>query len=205
MHSKSMSQEKRTARNGGGDVSGRALNEVFVEQEFLPDQFSLRAQFDWKVARRSIDQEQEADAGISTIFRSPSERIFTRDGVIEFLTRLRKKANGYLRTRHASTPQIWVFRKGYHTWIEKDASVAPWRYMYFIAPHSTGTSMEVVIQTRGKIIQWLPWLTRTRTARVKVESNDLIIFPSVAVQSVLCRPISADLKDQTIVLSGWLW
>ena len=205
MQSESMSRERRTIKNGLRDAAKRAPTEVFVEQEFLLDQFSLRAQFDWKVARRSIDRAEETDAGLSTIFRSPSERIFTRDGVIEFLSRLRKKAAGYVRTRHASTPQIWVFRKGHHTWIEQDASIAPWRYMYFIAPRGAGTSMVVVIQTRRAILEWLPWLTRTRTAKVIVGSNNLIIFPSVAVQSVLCEPNSADLKDQTIVLSGWLW
>jgi hypothetical protein len=200
-----MSQERRTNKKGWRDAAKRALTEVFVEQEFLLDQFSLRAQFDWKVARRSIDRAEKTDAGLSTIFRSPSERVFTRDGVIEFLSRLRNEAAGYVGTRHASTPQIWVFRKGHHTWIEQDASIAPWRYMYFIAPRGAGTSMVVVIQTRRAIFEWLPWLTRTRTARVIVGSNNLIIFPSVAVQSVLCQANSADLKDQTIVLSGWLW
>ena len=65
--------------------------------------------------------------------------------------------------------------------------------------------MLVVIQTREVILQWFPWLTRTVTTRVLVESNDLILYPSNAVQSLQYQPIGVELKDQTVVLSGWLW
>jgi len=197
----------RSVEDGSSDAAAAAAHsEVYVEQEFLVDRFSLRAHFDWKVARRSLNRtEENADVGVSTIFRAPSERVFTRDGVIEFLGRLRKRAGNYVPARHASTPQVWVFREGHHTWVEQDASIAPWRYMYFMGPRMGATSMEVAIQTRKALLRWLPWLTRTRTIRIIVESNDLVIFPSVAVQSMTYQPDGADLVDQTLVLSGWLW
>lgn len=192
--------------NGLRGAVNNALTNVFVEQEFLRDRFSLRAQFDWKVARRGMDQAaEETVTGLSTIFRSPSERVFTREGVIEFLSQLRKMAAGHVRIRHASTPQVWVFRRGHHKWIEQDASIAPWRYLYCLGPRSTETFMLVAIETRQVMLEWFPWLKRTRIFKVIVGSNDLIIFPSLAVQSVLCQSNSAELKDQTIVLSGWLW
>jgi hypothetical protein len=68
MQSESISQEKRTTKTRLRNAANSALTEVFVEQEFFLDPFSLRAQSDWKVARRSIDQaERETDAGLSTV------------------------------------------------------------------------------------------------------------------------------------------
>lgn len=208
MQTESISGKRREVENGSHAARNGPLKDVFLEREFLLDQFSLRAQFDWNVARRSIDhqvQGEETDTAIPTIFRSPSERIFTRDGVIDFLGQLRKKAAGRLHTRHASTPQIVVYRRGHHRWIEQDTSIAPWRYMYFMGPRGDRISMPVIIQTREAILEWFPWLTRTITSRVLMGSNDLIMYRSTAVQSVLCHSDSFELKDQTIVLSGWLW
>jgi hypothetical protein len=208
MQTESISLERRAIRNGYHEAANGMCDEVSVERDFLPDRFSLRAQFDWKVARRSIDREVQDEgtgARALTTFQSPAERIFTRNSVMEFLGQLRKKAARRVCTRHASTPQILVFRKGHHSWIERDASIAPWRYMYFMGPRGSATSTAVVIQTREAIFELFPWLKRTRTAKVIAGPNDLIMYRSVAVQSVLWLPDSVELKDQTIVLSGWLW
>jgi hypothetical protein len=208
MQTESISPEKRKTERASREAANGALKEVFVEHEFFLDCFSLRAQFDWIMARQGSDRQVQAEAteaGVPTLFRSPAERVFKRDGMIDFLRQLRKEAAGRLRARHASTPQIVVFRRGSHAWREQDATIAPWRYMYFLGPRGARTSMLVVIQTREVILQWFPWLTRTVTTRVLVESNDLILYPSNAVQSLQYQPIGVELKDQTVVLSGWLW
>jgi len=190
------------------DAVNSTRNEVFIEREFLMDRFSLRAQFDWKVARKNIGpgaHAEEAQTGVPRMFRAASERVFTREGMIDFLIQLRKKAAGHIRTRHASTPQVSVLRKGHHRWIEHDTSIAPWRYMYFMGPRGACAPMVVVLQTREAIREWLPWLERTRTAKVTVGPNDLVMYPSIAVQSVLCHAHTITLEDQTVILSGWLW
>jgi hypothetical protein len=206
MQTESISREVRNTKRASFVAANGALGEVFVQHEFFLDCHSLRAQFDWIMARQGSDRQAETtEAGVSTLFRSPAERVFKRDGVVNFLRQLRKEAALRLHTRHASTPQIVVFQRGNHAWREQDATIAPWRYMHFMGPRGARTSMQAVIQTRAVIFQRVPWLTRTATTRVNVESNDVILYPSNAVQSLQYQPSGVELRDQTVVLSGWLW
>ena len=207
MQSDSAVHAKPNARHGSQQDSDGRQNRVFVEREFLLDPSSLRAQFDWKVARHQgrLKQPAENGIGLSTMFRIPSERVLTRDAVFDFLSQLRTIAAEYLGSRHASTPQIMVFGRGSQRWVEEDPSIAPWRYMCFIGPRRPGPATVVSIQTHEAILTWLPWFQRRMATRVLVGSNDLILYQSFAVQSVLSQPESAELEDQTLVLSGWLW
>lgn len=198
--------ESQECENHFAETANAEARDVFVEREFLLDRFSMRAQFDWRVARQSAEREPQAEeTSFPIIFRSTSVPIFTRDRVVDFLSQVRERAFDHLRIRHASTPQVLIFQTGQHSWIEQDASIAPWRYMYFMGPRIEGTPMGVTIQTREALIERIPWLKRTKTSTVDIGSNDLLIYRSVAMQTILSQSASTDLKDQTVILSGWLW
>jgi hypothetical protein len=208
MQTESISRRTQSTAQGLSQVPDSTSGEVFLEREFLLDRFSLRAQFDWKVARHGVPPAvmyTHAAAAVPAVFRSRSEQVFTRDAIIEFLSQLRKVAARRLQTRHTSTPQIAVFPRGHHTWIEQDPSVAPWRYMYFAGPRRGGTSIGAVLSMREAVLPWFPWLTQMRTVSLRAGSNDLILYRSVATQSLLCEPSGTELEEQTVVLSGWLW
>src|SRR6185437_4987762 len=185
----------------------RAASQVFVEREFLLDPFSLRAQFDWKVARKGLSavvQPGLTTGGVPAIFRSSPEQIFTHEIMIDLLNQVRKAARTRLHASHASTPQIAAFQEGSHTWVEQDATVAPWRYMYFLGPRHGTPSMVVTISMREAIFKWFAGLTRTSSATTCVASNDLILYRSTAVQSLRSEAATNILNDQILVFSGWL-
>ena len=179
---------------------------VYVERELSFDSFSLRAQFDWRVARLQAEMEVDRLRNDEVAqFRAPAEQVFTREKMIEFLIHLRKKAAVRVGTRHASTPQVVVFHRGLCRWVEQDAAIAPWRYFHTIGPRAAPTSVKVMIATRHTIVRSLPWLYQTRITETLLESNELLIYPSTAGQSMLNQTDSIRLDSQMVVLTGWLW
>ena len=176
---------------------------------FYRDAESLRAQFEWKMARAEAHGNalltETSEPEICRFWAASADRIFPQPAISEFLAFLRSWAHKSIGTRRASTPEIHVFTND--CWCEpcQDATPAHWRYVYVLGPTAKTTNVKLSLLPHTPVRRF-SFLRLSRTVEVDIQFGAFLVYEKkLSYRMNRLRGGSERPLRATIFLSGYLW
>ncbi|MGA3323638.1 MAG: hypothetical protein ABSF45_04140 [Terriglobia bacterium] len=177
---------------------------------FTQADFFQRADTLWQQLERGLTVEAAGSpsplreicaAGQYTYLMATADQVFTHDVMLAFLSRLRRWAKERLDARHASTPQIHIYRDGCARALSPDAVPTRWHYLYSL---TRGEPASIRLLEPNGQRRWFG-IVLSRIANLPLGFNQLLVHETCQAYELNAPTRARKPLEGAILLHGYLW